>query len=117
MFPIIFIGHETTFTGYRDKGSNITLVKKNVISDEYLIPTNDYVDLQHLQSGTDNVLVFVSTASSDIINRDIKIAVLPDDAVMPTDTDFILGNDIGPELPLSMQNSKIVATPESKQSF
>ena len=41
---------------------------------------------------------------------------MPVDAAMPTDADFILGNEVGPELPLSVKNSKIFAVATKKQT-
>ena len=48
LFLIRFISRDnkttiTAITGNTDNGSNITLLKKVVVSDEYFIPTNDYV--------------------------------------------------------------------------
>ena len=115
LFPITFIGSdsETTITCFRDTGCSMTLLKQNVIADEYLTPTNEFVNLQFVKDGMKNVPVFIATVSADLVDGDIKVAVVPDDAEFPEDADFLLGTDV---LPLSVQNSKMVAVTTRKQA-
>ena len=40
--------------------------------------------------------VFIATVSADLVDGDIKVAVVPDDAEFPEDADFLLGTDVLP---------------------
>ena len=46
------------------------------------------VNLQFIKGGMKNVPVFKATVSADLIDGDIKIAVVPDDAEFPEGADF-----------------------------
>ena len=74
------------------------------------MPTNEFVNLQFVKGGMKNV---IATVSADLIDGDIKVAGVPDDAEFPEGADFLLGTDV---LPLSVKNSKIVAVPTRKQA-
>ena len=115
LFPITFIGSdsETTLTCFRDNGFSMTLLKQNVIADEYLTFTNEFVNLKFIKGGIKNVPVFIATVSADLVDGDIKVAVVPDDAEFLEGADFLLGTDV---LPLSVQNSKMVAVTTRKQA-
>ena len=115
MFPITFTGSdsETTITCFRDTECSMILLKQNVIADEYLTPTNEFVNLQFVKGGMKNVPVFIATVSANLVDGDIKVAVVPDDAEFPEDADFLLGTDV---LPLSVQNSKMVAVTTRKRA-
>ena len=91
----------------------MALLKQKVISDENLMPTNEFVNLQFVKGGMKNVPVFIATVSADLIDGDFKIAVVPEDAEFPEGADFLLGTDV---LPLSVQNSKIFAVTTRKQA-
>ena len=77
------------------------------------MPTNEFVNLQFIKGDMKNVPVFIATVSADLIDGDIKIAVVPDNAEFPEGANFLLGNDV---LPSSVQNSKIVAVTTRKQA-
>ena len=115
LFPITFIGSdsETTIKCFRDTGCSVTLLKQNVIADEYLTLTNEFFNLQFVKGGIKNVPLFIATVGADLVDGDIKVAVIPDNAEFPEGADFLLGTDV---LPLSVQNSKMVAVTTRKQA-
>ena len=117
LLPITFISSdsETTITCFRDTGYSMTLLKQNVIADEYLTPTNEFVNLQFAKGGMKNVPVFIATVSADLVDGDIKVAVVLDDAEFPECADFLLGTDV---LPLSVQILRwLLSQQENKLSF